>query len=220
MDFTKMNDAELCDAHSEMLATASDLGMSGSYAMAEGQQPTTKDCEELHVAIEQYRAGLNARDEGTATEGATVAAPKRKKKKAAKPAETTTATSVDGDGTTNAEQTESEVTETTTAKKTPAKKAGKKVAKKSAAKKPAAKAGKKAAKKPAKSGAKQTRKDVGYTITAEARKNPPYQAGTERAHQFGLLAKHDSLNDHKKAGGEAWILRLALKSGLAKKKAA
>ena len=134
MNFMEMTTANLLETHSEMLATASDLGYQVPLAMtiteADPIDKMISTCEDLHAAIEKYRAGIDQKDVvGTKTGSNKVLADKPKKKQAAKAA---TKVAVDEP------KKEAEMAEAAK-KKSPAKKATKKgAAKKAPAKKASA----------------------------------------------------------------------------------
>lgn len=193
-DFSGMNFADLQETHGEMQATALDLGIPLGAELAGGfttEQDGRNICEALHKTIEQYRAGLNQDDEKT------------RELASASPGTRKPGAKSGGSKETNV-----------------AKKAVKKATAKKAAKKGKKAVAKKGAKKAVGGKKRAARADVLYELTAKGKKDSPYREGTERGNLFAKLKKHDSLNAFKKDGGEAWVLRIAIRDGLAKKKAA
>jgi activator of HSP90 ATPase len=219
MNFKGQNLAQLIETHSEMQATAKDLGLELGAEFAGGFTTETDGvniCEALHAKIEAYRAGLDTEltvIEGTGLASGEETAHKPKKTRAKAAAKKSKATETENNGNAAESAKESQVAKATKAATT----GGKKAAKKSAAKKAVKKVTKKAVAKKAKVGVASDGSVLNdackYAIVA---KENPYRADTIRAKMFDKLKKASDVAGLKKAGGETWALRIAIRDGHAK----
>lgn len=221
MKFNKMNLADLQTNHAEMLATAGDLGL--EVPESEATEFDTEEvgrtvCAALHKRIQDAKSAAadtadsqNSDVEGVASgEELTQGAPDESAP-ATKPGKKAKSKAKAKGKKSEAEKAETKTQETTmakTAKKAPSKKAA---TKKAPAKK--AKAGGANKFAPA--------ADKNYEIVAKYKGDGnPYRKGTTRHDQFLKLGKYTNTADFKKAGGEVWILRIAVRDGYAKEKKA
>lgn len=189
-----MSLAQLQTLHSEMAATADDLGFKipdNLLVEFETQEAGSMICDELNAKIEAFRAGIDEGDskEPSSASGQKPLAPEGNKEdsapvpKAPKKPKNSSASKVPASTTPKADKAPAQPKEASvaTAKKAPAKKAAKKAAKKTASK---------AAPKNAASGDSKPRAkfDENHKVTFLPAENP-CRAGSARFDRYELLRK-------------------------------